>query len=66
MPKYPKTSKDVKHLVNRSPPRLRRGSGFDCRLGDPGSIPDIPSADADPLMAKRLKTSSDVLVSVVG
>ena len=43
-------------------PRWRRGSRLDCGSGDLGSIPSIPSACVDPLMARRLKTSSDVRV----
>ena len=49
-----------------SPPRWRRGSGLDCGSEDPGLIPSIPSPRVDPLMAKRLKTSSDCPVPVSG
>ena len=42
------------------PPRWRRGSGLDCGSEDPVSIPGIPSPRVGPLMARRLKTSSDV------
>ena len=40
------------------------GSLLDCGSGDPGSIPGIPSPHVGPLMAWRLKTSSDVPVPV--
>ena len=45
-----------------SPPRWRRGSGLDCTSEDPGSIPGLPSPPVGPLMARRLKISSDVPV----
>ena len=35
---------------------------LDCRAGDPGSIPSIPSPRVGPLMAIGLKTSSDIPV----
>ena len=46
------------------PPQFRRDSGLDSVSGDPGSIPGTPSTRVGPLMAKRLKTSSDVTVLV--
>ena len=46
------------------PPRWRRGSGLDFGSEDPGSIPGLPSLCAGPLKARRLKTSSDVPVTV--
>ena len=49
-----------------SPPRWRRGSVLDCGSEDPGSILGLPSACVGPLMARRLKTSSDVPVPVSG
>ena len=48
----------------KGPPRWRRGSGLDCGSEDPGSIPGIFSLRVGPLMARRLKTSSDVPVPV--
>ena len=50
----------------RRPPWWRIGSGLDCGLEDSGSIPGIPSPPVGPLMARRLRTSSDVLVPVSG
>ena len=49
-----------------SPPllRMRRGSGLDCGSDNPGLIPGITSPHMGPLMARRLKTSSDVPVPV--
>ena len=52
--------------ISNCPPRLLRGSGMDCGLGDPGSIPGIPMPCVGPLMARRLKTSSDIPVPVSG
>ena len=49
-----------------SPPQRRKGSGLDCGSEDPGLIPSIPSPLVGPPMARRLKTSSDVLVPVSG
>ena len=49
-----------------SPPLWRRGSGLDFGSEDPGAIPGLPSPRVGPLMARRLKTSSDVLVPVSG
>ena len=46
--------------------RWRRGSGLDCWSDDPGSIPGMPSPCVGPLMARMLKTSLDVLMSVSG
>ena len=52
--------------LGMSPPRWRRGSGLDCRSEDPGSIPSLSSPRVGPLMARGLKTSSDVPVPVSG
>ena len=41
-------------------PRWHRGSGLDCGAGNAGLIPGIPSLCVGLLMARRLKTSSDV------
>ena len=51
---------------NLCAPRWRRGSGLDCGSGDQDSIPDIPLPCVGPLMARRLKTSSDDPVPVFG
>ena len=48
------------------PPRCHRGSGLDCGSEDPGSIPGILSPCVGPLMARRLKGSSNVPVPVSG
>ena len=48
------------------PPRWHRGSGLDCGSEDPGLIPGLPSTRVGPLMARRLKTSSDVPMLVSG
>ena len=45
---------------------VSRGSGLDCGSEDPGSIPGIPSPRVGPLMDRRLKTSADVPVPVLG
>ena len=42
------------------PPRWRRGSGLDFGSEEPCSILGLPSPRVGPLMARRLKTSSDV------
>ena len=49
-----------------SPPRWRRGSGLDFGSEDPVSITGLPSPRVGPLMARRLKTSSDIPVTVSG
>ena len=51
---------------NLCPPRWRCGSGLDCGSEDQDSIPDLLSLRVGPLMARRLKTSSDDLVPVCG
>ena len=48
------------------PPQWCRGSRLDCGLGDMGVIPGIPSLHVGPLMARRLKTSLDVLLHMLG
>ena len=50
----------------KSLPRWRRGSRLDCGWADPGLNPGLPSPQVGPLMARRLKMSSDVLVPVSG
>ena len=55
---------EMYNLHTLSPLRWRRGSGLDCGSEDPGSIPCLPSPRG--LMARRLKTSSDVPVPVSG
>ena len=45
---------------------VSRGSGLDCGSEDPSSISGIPSPRMGPLMARRLKTSADVPVPVLG
>ena len=51
----------------RSLPRWRRVSGLDCGSEDPGLITGLSSLTrVGPLMARRLKTSSDVPVPVLG
>ena len=52
--------------TERCRPPWRRGSGLDCGSEDPGSIPGLTSPPVGPLMARRLKTSSDVPVPVSG
>ena len=51
---------------NLCPPRWRRGSGLDCGSGDQDSVPGLPSPLVGPLMARRLKISSDDPVPVFG
>ena len=48
------------------PTLWRRGNGLDCGSEDPGLIPGLPSQPVGLLMARRLKTSSDVPVPVSG
>ena len=48
------------------PQRWRRGSRLDCESDDPGLNPGLPLPRVGPLMARRLKTSSDVPVLVSG
>ena len=67
LPEY--STQSVSKLVSLKlscPPRWPRGSGLDFRSEDPGSIPGIPSPRVGPLMARGLKTSSDVPVPVSG
>ena len=45
------------HNIWNDLPRWRRGSGLEYWLGDPGSIPDVPSPSAGPLKAMGLRTS---------
>ena len=51
---------------NLCPPRWRSGSGLGCGSGDQDSIPGLLSLRVGPLMARRLKTSSDDLVPACG
>ena len=45
---------------------LCRGSRLDCGSRDLVLIPSIPSLRVNPLMARRLKTYSDIQVPVIG
>ena len=47
-------------------PRWGKGSRLDCGSGDPGLILGTPLPRVGPLMSRRLKTSSDVPVSMSG
>ena len=46
--------------------RWRRGSWLDCGSEDPGYIPSKLSPCMGPLMDRRLKTSSEVKVPLLG
>ena len=48
-----------------NPPQWRRGSRLNYGSGDPGSIPGKHSPRVGPLMARMLKTSSDIPVPVL-